>query len=193
MEKNILDILKKDGVGVIPTDTVYGLVGSAFSEQAVERIYKLKGRDTQKPFIILIDEIGDLERFEIFIDEKTKSVLSKIWPGEVTVILPCGNDKLSYLHRGTCSLAFRIPDKNDLCKMLSEVGPIVAPSANLQDCSPAISVEEARKYFEDNVDFYQDGGLCKSLASTIVSLSNDVLTIVRSGAGDDLVKKMMVL
>jgi len=186
----ILKILSKDGVGVVPTDTVYGLVGSAFSKEAVERIYKLKERDTKKPHIILIGKMDDLAKFGIFPDEATKKVLAKVWPGKVTVILPCKSDEFLYLHRGGNSLAFRVPEKPDLQAFIGKSGPLVAPSANIQEQKPAESIEEAEKYFSDRVDFYQDGGLCQSLPSTIISLLDDKVVIVRSGAGDDLVKNI---
>lgn len=187
----ILTVLARDGVGVIPTDTTYGLVGSALSQRAVERIYKLKGRESKKPFIILIDDVKDLEKFSIFPDEAARNVLAQVWPGKVTVILPCEKDEFSYLHRGGKSLAFRVPNKVDLRELLRVRGPLVAPSANIEGQPPAESVEEARGYFGGEVDFYQDGGLCQSLPSTIISLSDGVCKVVRSGAGDDLVKKLI--
>jgi len=185
----ILTILAQGGVGVMPTDTIYGLIGSAFSEKAVERIYKLKGRDTKKPFIILINSVQDLEKFFIFPNMSTKKVLAKVWPGKVTVILPCDRNELLYLHRGVGSFAFRVPDKVDLREIIRISGPLVAPSANVEGQLPAESVEQARKSFGDMVNFYQDGGLCQSLPSTIISFSNGVCKIVRSGASDDLIKK----
>jgi L-threonylcarbamoyladenylate synthase len=188
--EKILAVLTKDGAGVMPTDTTYGLVGSAFSEMTVEKIYELKSRDTQKPHIILISGVEDLAKFDIFPDQVAKKVLEKVWPGQVTVILPCKNAKFAYLHRGGNSLAFRVPDKADLREMLRESGPLVAPSANPEGKLPAKSIEEARKYFGDTVDFYQDGGVIESLPSTIMSLLNDVPTTVRSGAGDDLIKRL---
>lgn len=184
-------VLAKDGVGVMPTDTTYGLVGSAFFKQAVERIYELKERDLQKPYIVLINDIKDLEKFSIFSDETTKATLVKVWPGKVTVILSCESEEFTYLHRGTNTLAFRLPGNNDLRDLLYKSGPLVAPSANPQGQPPAESIEQAKEYFGDKVDFYQDGGLLKSLPSTIISLLNGKFNVVRSGAGDDLIKNLI--
>lgn len=63
--KNIIKILKSSGVGVMPTDTIYGLVGRAEDKKAVERIYKIKRRNKKKPFIILISNIQDLKKFGV--------------------------------------------------------------------------------------------------------------------------------
>lgn len=149
MNKNIIDILKNDGVGILPTDTLYGLVGRASSKKVFDRIFNLKNRDSKKPFIILINSIEDLKLFEIEIDDETRKILEKFWPGKVSVILPCDNEKFSYLSMGTGTLAFRIPNKKDLLDLLKATGPLLAPSANPSGESPALTIEEAKEYFGD--------------------------------------------
>ena len=74
LEKNI-KIIHNGGIGVFPTDTLYGIVGSAFSKTAVERIYKVKGRHKQKPFIILISSINDIKKFGIVLNKTQKEFL----------------------------------------------------------------------------------------------------------------------
>src|SRR3989304_6798119 len=103
-DKKIVEILRRGGITVIPTDTIYGLVGSAFSKKAIERIYKIKGRKKTKPFIILISSFNDLKRFNIKPSIKEFKILKKIWPGPVSIILPCPSKKFRYLHRGTKNL-----------------------------------------------------------------------------------------
>src|SRR4051794_2235348 len=92
--------LKSGKIGVIPTDTIYGIVGSALKEKAVEKIYELRRRSKDKPMIILISEINDLEQFNIHINRHQKDLLYSIWPNPVSVVLPCEDSKLAYLHRG---------------------------------------------------------------------------------------------
>ncbi len=179
---NIISILKNSGVGILPTDTLYGIVGSAFSEKAVERIYTLKGRDEDKPLIILINSIGDLGRFGVEIDQETEEILQKYWPGKVSVILPCLDPRFEYLHRGKGSLAFRLPVDKKLISILKETGPLVAPSANPQGLVPAKTIAEAKEYFGDKVDFYEDGGILKSLPSTLIGIKDGQITVLRKGA-----------
>jgi L-threonylcarbamoyladenylate synthase len=117
MTKNLIQTLLKNDVSIIPTDTLYGLVGRALSKKAVEKIYKLKGRKPTKPLIILISSLKDLELLKI--DWKSKNTfLKKVWPGAMSVILPCTNKKFEYLHRGTKSLAFRMPDDKKLLALI---------------------------------------------------------------------------
>lgn len=184
--KNLPKIIRliKDGkIGVIPTDTIYGIVGSALNPETVEEIYKLRRRVTGKPFIILIFSIDDLERFGIHITAKQRDFLEKNWPNPVSVVLPCPGEKWKYLHRSTNSLAFRIPKDDGLLKLLKETGPLVAPSANFEGEKPFQTIKEARKYFGDDVDFYVDGGILKSKPSTLLKLNDDgSYIILRQGS-----------
>jgi L-threonylcarbamoyladenylate synthase len=178
-------ILKKGGVGVLPTDTIYGLVGSALSRDAVEKIYKAKNRPQDKALIILITSYKDLDVFGV---EYNKKELEKVWPGKVSVIVPCKTSAVKkefrYLHRGTNTLAFRMigPKNRSLFNLVRKVGPIVAPSANLSYQDPAQNITQARKYFGDTVDFYVSAGTKKSKPSTLVSYKNGEFTILRQGA-----------
>jgi len=174
--------LSSGGVAVIPTDTIYGIVGRALNPKTVERIYKIKKRRPDKPFIVLIAEIGDLEQFGIKITPKTTEILNKYLPGQVSIILDCPNSDLEYLHRGTNSLAFRLPDKEDLQELIKQTGPLVAPSANPEGETPASTIDEAKNYFGDQIDFYQDAGELKSEPSTLIKITNNKIEVLRQGA-----------
>lgn len=164
---DIVSILKNNGVGVLGTDTIYGLVGSALSKKAVERIYQLKKRAPSKPFIILISDLNDLNHFNIKIDQFIKNFLQEIWPNPVSVVIE--------------TLAFRIPNKPDLLELLKQTGPLVAPSANPEGLPPAQTIKEAKKYFGNNVDFYLDEGKLISEPSTLIEIKNGKINILRQG------------
>ena len=177
----VVHILKGGGIGILATDTLYGIVGSALKRDTVERIYTARKRAPDKPCIILISFIDDLLQFSIQIDQNTKNELLKYWPGPVSVILPCPDEKFAYLHRGKKSLAFRVPSDKKLLDLLEQTGPLLAPSANTEGCSPAETVEHAREYFGENVDFYIDDGLIQSPPSTILRFENGEMSLVRRG------------
>jgi len=169
--KKVIDILKKDGIGVIPTDTVYGIVGKALSKKTVQRLYKIKKRNPKKPFIILIRSLNDLKIFQVKTSKEILDFLKKIWPGKITVILPLKNKKkFFYLHKGTNSLAFRIPEDKILQNILKKTGPLVAPSANLEGEVPAETISQAKRYFKEKVDFYFNGGKRKGKPSIILEV-----------------------
>lgn len=190
-DEGLIVAVKKGAIGILPTDTLYGIVGRAESKIAVKKIYHLKERNLQKPFIILIGALLDLQKFGIRLDEKTRKFLKQIWPGKISVILPCRNKKLDYLHRGKNSLAFRLPAKKNLRKLLQKTGPLVAPSANPEDQNPAETIAEAKKYFGEKVDFYVAGGRLHGAPSTIVEIKNGKINLIREGELSEKLKKII--
>lgn len=174
----------KDGrIGVLPTDTIYGLVASALNEKAVERVYEVRGRRPDKPCIILIADVSDLSRFGIKLTTQvTDQLINRLWPGQISIVLPCDRSELAYLHRGTKTLAFRLPANEDLREFLRQTGPLIAPSANPEGQAHAVTIEKARAYFADTVDFYEDAGPQSSGPSTVVEIRDGKISILRQGA-----------
>lgn len=170
---DIVDFLKNGNIAIIPTDTIYGIVGSALIPDTVDKIYFLRKRKKNKPMIILISSLKDLEKFEIILTDKQEEFLQKIWPNPISVILACESVKYKFLHRGVNSLAFRMPNNKKLLEILKQAGPLVAPSANFEGEVPAETIDEAKKYFNDGVLFYKDEGKIDSKPSTLIKLSSD--------------------
>lgn len=177
----IAQIVRSGGVGVLPTDTLYGIVGSALQREVVEKIYALRKRSTHKPMIILIHALDDLKLFSIALSEDTRKTLEKLWPDKVSVVLPCNDEALHYLHRGTHSLAFRMPKDTWLQALLKETGPLVAPSANFEGEEPAATIAQAKHYF-DALDFYVDSGELRGEPSTLVAFEHGTMVVKRQGA-----------
>jgi L-threonylcarbamoyladenylate synthase len=177
-----IDAIRQGKIGVIPTDTLYGLSASTDFPESIERLYQLRGRDTGKPFIILIADVADLARFGISLTQWQRAKLAQLWPGRVSVVLSCVSEQYSYLHRGTDSLSFRVPDDEALRDFLRLTGPIVSTSVNPQGLTPATTLEEARGYFGEQLDFTVDVGRLESEPSTVVSLEGDRVTVLRPGA-----------
>lgn len=178
-----ISILKRGGVGVVPTDTLYGLVASAFLKKAVARVFQMKKRNPKKPPIILISTITDISRFGVKLDAKTELVLKRVWPGKISIILPCTHARFYYLHRGTKTLAFRMPRSKRLLALLQKTGPLIAPSANQEGQRPASTIREAREYFGDRADFFVSARRrVVSAPSTLCALVNGKLIVKREGA-----------
>ena len=174
-------IIKNGGVVVIPTDTIYGIVANALQPKAVEKVFYLRKRDIHKPVIILIADFSDLEQYSITPDDTLRKFLSAVWPGAVSVILPTETTGFSYLHRGTHTLAFRLPNKDSFRTFLRQSGPLIAPSANISEEPAATTIDAAKRYFGDAVDLYLDGGTLTGEPSTLVRYTPDGVTILRQG------------
>lgn len=179
--KEIAGQIKNGGIAVIPTDTIYGIVGSAKIQETIEKIYKLRKRAKDKPMIILISKISQISDLGIKITKKQKEIFKKLWPNKISIIIDVLNENLHYLHRGKNSLGFRLPDNEFLIKVLEISGPIVAPSANFEGEKSSKNIEDAKKYFKDSIPLYIDSGTLKSEPSTIVQLKNSELKILREG------------
>jgi L-threonylcarbamoyladenylate synthase len=166
----LVEMINQGAVGVLLTDTLYGLVARADNEAAVERIYDLKGRDPSKPPISLIADVSQL--YDPLPDEIDPTIGS-LWPGKNTVILPSPSAP-PWLVRGSHGASYRLPDNVHLQQLLKQTGPIIAPSANPEGKPPARSIGEAQAYFGDNVDFYVDGGVAfTDKPSNLFSMTDD--------------------
>lgn len=177
-DRRLLELLKNGAVGILPTDTVYGLVASARLPQAVNQIYEIKGRQA-KPGTLLAANIAQL--VELGFKRRYLKAVEDFWPNSLSIILPC--PELEYLHLGKQSLPVRIPDDDSLLGLLEKVGPLQTTSANLPRETPATTLGEAEQYFGNKVGFYVDGGnLSGHEPSTIIEINDDAITIIRPGA-----------
>lgn len=178
MFDDVMQNLQKPGaVGVIPTDTVYGVVARAADEAAVARLYALKHRE-HKPGTIIAANIDQL--VELGIKRRYLTAVEQFWPGAVSVEIPHG---VQYLSQGTGRQAFRIPDDKALLELLQKTGPLQTTSANQPGKAPANMVAEAKEYFGDDVDFYVDGGdLSNREPSTIIRIIDDAIDVIRQGS-----------
>lgn len=156
--EEVIKSLADGGIGVLLTDTIYGVVASANDEGAVERVYEVRGRDRDKPCIVLIDNLDQIWDSEVpkIYDE----LINRYWPGKVSIVLPIGSKTPAHVHRGGDSVAFRMPADEELRSLLRRSGPLIAPSANTAGKPPAMNIEEAERYFGESVDFYVDSGEC---------------------------------
>lgn len=173
-------LLKTDSIGVIPTDTVYGVVARADDQAAVARLYKLKQREG-KPGTVIAASIDQL--VELGFKRRYLTAVEQYWPGAISVIIPCADPHLAYLHQGRQSVAVRIPEHLALMGLLQKTGPLATTSANQPGEPPAQNIEAARAYFGDAVDFYVDGGDHSGHEpSTIIRIVDDAIEVVREGA-----------
>lgn len=173
-DQQVASLLKSGKVGILRTDTLYGLVCRADDEAAVNRVYVLKDRGEHKSPIVLIASAAQLfDQPPAFANE----LLAQSWPGSVSIILP-STKAPKWLRRENESIAYRLPDSADLQQLIAATGPLIAPSANPEGREPAMSIDEAYDYFGESVDFYVDGGLVKdNTPSRLILVKQDGTTV----------------
>ena len=175
----IVGLLNNGAVGVLPTDTIYGVVASAHNSDAIKRVYTVKHRQ-DKPGTIIAASSDQL--VALGIPRRYLRAVEQFWPNPISVVIPLGADHQD-LHLGKGSIACRIPNKPVLLELLAQTGPLVTSSANLTGEQPATNLLEAQDYFGDEVDFYVDGGdLSDQKPSTIIRIVDDAVEVLREGA-----------
>lgn len=180
---NDAEALRGGGVGIIPTDTIYGIVASVSHPEAIERVYELKGRTPTKPCIILLADTHDLRHFPVTLSQYQRDFIDTHWPGPLSIILDLDEDVFPEIHRGAQRLAFRIPNHKQLREFLRVSGPLIAPSANREGQIPIHTITEARDTFTDGIDVWIDGGeIAENNPSTLIYLESDRYIILRQGA-----------
>ena len=110
----------------------------------------------------------------------------RAWPSAVTILLPIRSSsfatRFDYLHRGSGAIAFRVPALRSLRNLLARTGPLVAPSANYEGEKPTETIAEAKRYFGRSVQYYVDKGRITGEPSTIVTVRNGKIVVLRRGA-----------
>jgi tRNA threonylcarbamoyl adenosine modification protein (Sua5/YciO/YrdC/YwlC family) len=179
-DQDCIAALTRGAVGVMPTDTIYGIVALAHNPEAVARLYALKARE-HKPGTVIAANVEQL--VALGLAESVVRPLGTYWPGPVSVVIPIGSD-LAYLHQGVQGLACRVPADDNIQALLLKSGPLLTTSANLPGQPPATNIAEARTYFGEQVDFYVDGGtITGHQPSTVIRVEDDQsVTVLRQGA-----------
>lgn len=173
--------LEKGAVGVMPTDTVYGLVALAEQSGAVARIFELKGREASKPLPVLVADRKDAEAL-VFADRPdARRLMEAFWPGPLTLVMRRRPGvELPFQDPGT--LGLRMPDCPFCLAVIERAGFIVAPSANLSGEPPPTCFDDVDQELLRSVGFALDGGACAGgVQSTVVGLTGEI-EVLREGA-----------
>lgn len=186
----VAEILKDNGIAVLPTDTVYGIMTGVFNLKGQKQIYRLKKRSDRKPLILLADNIGVLKQFVVF-PEKTAKIVKDFWPGPLTLILPT-TQLGKMLTGGRNDLGVRIPNCAILLEIISRYGmPIMSTSANVSGKKSAVDASGAKDFFSGKVDVIVDSGKCEfSFESTVIDMVQFPYVVIRKGSLD--CKKLLV-
>ncbi len=177
------DIIKRGGLVIFPTETVYGLGADATNEEAVASIYRAKGRPADNPLIIHVATPKDAEGYTYTTPVYYK-LAEKFMPGPLTVILKSKDVVPKKTRGGLDTVAVRCPSNEIARELISLSGvPIAAPSANISGTPSPTSFSHVKKDMDGRVDAIIDGGDCEfGLESTIVKIEDDsTLTLLRPG------------
>jgi L-threonylcarbamoyladenylate synthase len=173
-------VIKKGGIIVFPTDTVYGIGCNPYNANSVEKIYEIKSREKIKSLPVLAYSLDTVKGIAC-IDTFTEKIIKKYWPGPLTLILELTDKKLKKSLNLDNKIAVRIPDSKCTLKLLEKCGLLVGTSANISGSSSSTDPKECLKNIT-NYDVFLNGGTITSKGeSTIIEIENEEIKIIRKG------------
>lgn len=177
-------ILKNGGIGIFPTDTVYGIGCDFLNINSLTKLFTVKRRNLNKPINILVSNQEMIYKFIKDISPIERILIDNFWPGPLTIIFNKTNLVPDILTSGLNTIGIRMP-KNKVClDLINEFGsPLATSSANISNESPSSIIDENLiKNFENKVDFILDSGkIDGGVPSTIVKVENNKINILREG------------
>jgi L-threonylcarbamoyladenylate synthase len=178
-----VEVIKKGGVVVIPTDTVYGLTANALDKKAVRRLFLIKERPLNKLFSVFAKDL-EMAKKLAFIVDKTEKNLRKFWPGQITFILNKKEIIPEFLTADEKTIGLRIPDCLIIKNLFNFLDfPLIGTSANISGKPSSGEIKEVIKQFQDKKnqpDLVLDAGnLPESKPSTIVDITLPVPKVLR--------------
>ena len=172
--KKAIAVLKKGGIVIFPTDTVYGIGCRIDDKNAISRLYKIKKTPITQPFPLLVTKLNQVEKLAI-INKTGEDLIKKFWPGSLTIVLQSKKSKEK--------IGFRMPDSSFVCSLIDGEGePIIGTSANLHGYPTPKSYEELDSDIIKLADFVLKGECQLGVESTVVDVTSDVPKILRQGA-----------
>lgn len=186
--QQVVEVLKKGGIIIYPTDTVYGLGCDITQPKAIERIAKLRGIKLEKAnFSFICHDLSHISDFIKPIDTATFRVLKKALPGPFTFIFNANNQVPKLLNSNKKTVGIRVPDNNIARCIVKELGnPILSTSIHDEDdiIEYATDPELIYEKYQTQVDLVIDGGYGDNIASTVVDCTLGNFDIVRLGKGN---------
>lgn len=178
------NILEKEGLVAIPTETVYGLAGNIYSHKAIDNIFKTKNRPSNNPLIVHIDSYEKLADLVEEIPENAKKLAEVFWPGPLTLVLKKKKSVPYTITAGKETVAVRVPNHQLTLELLKKLDfPLAAPSANPFGSISPTSAQHVVDYFKDTLEMVLDGGNCKNgIESTIIGFENENPILYRLGS-----------
>ncbi len=178
------EIILNGGVIAFPTETFYGLGADAYNEKALQRIFEIKGREKDKPLLLLLADISWLAPLVKRIPPLATRLMEKFWPGPLTLIFEAQAHLSPLITAGTGKVGLRISSNSLTLNLVQAVGrPITGTSANLSGKPSLSTVQEVSTVLRNAVDAILDGGRTTGgLGSTVLDITGPVPVLIREGA-----------
>jgi L-threonylcarbamoyladenylate synthase len=174
-------VLRHSGLVAFPTDTVYGVGAMVFIESAVERLYTIKGRSTDKAIAVLVGRVQDLKKVTASLTPLAEKLAQAFWPGPLTLVVP-KHPSVPNVVSTLPTIGVRLPDHPVARQLLERTGPLAVTSANRSGDPSPVTGAEVLAQLQGRIDVLLDGGhVPGGIPSTVVDCTNVVPQVLREG------------
>ena len=182
--KEPAQIIKKGGIVIFPTETVYGIGTNGLDKNAIKKLYEVKQRPLNKPISLLVNNIEMVEKIAKNITEVEYKLMEKFFPGPLTIILEKRDIVPDILTSNTNTIGIRMPSGEIAKKLIEFAGvPIATSSSNISGKPSGTNITDIKKDFEGKVDCFIDNGESElGIPSTVIRIIDNIPHILRQGA-----------
>ncbi|MBU4582619.1 MAG: threonylcarbamoyl-AMP synthase [Proteobacteria bacterium] len=182
--RRAVEILRGGGIVIYPTDTVYGMGCDLFNKRGIERIYEIQRRDRKQPLSFICADLKDISRYARVSDDAYK-IMKRLLPGPYTFILEASRAVPKIILPKRQTTGIRVPD-NRICQtLIAEMGsPVISTSVKDGGGELLSDPRMIEELFGKRVDMIIDGGIIAAEPSSVVSLLDEGIEVIRAGKGD---------
>lgn len=191
--KEPAQIIKKGGIVIFPTETVYGIGTNGLDENAIKKLYEVKQRPLNKPISLLVNNIEMVEKIAKNITEVEYKLMERFFPGPLTIILEKRDIVPDILTSNTNTIGIRMPSGEIAKKLIEFAGvPIATSSSNISGKPSGTNITDIKKDFEGKVDCFIDNGESElGIPSTVIRIIDNIPHILRQGAISEEIRKVI--
>lgn len=185
----LIRVINNGDLAIIPTDTVYGIIGDATNLKVIHKIFEVKNRDYSKPLILMVSSIKMLERYVDCISDLERKLIDRYWPGKLTILFHKNNNVSDLITSGSELVGIRYPDNKDLVELIARLDkPLISTSCNISNKNVITSIDMLDDKIKNSVDYIYDGGNLSDISSTVLKVNNKI-EIIREGELSSIIRE----
>lgn len=191
MESYIIKTLKDGKLVIMPTDTIYGIIGDATNEDVINKVYEVKERPHDKPLLILVSNFSMLHELVTEIPKETEKIINKFWPGPLTILFKKSSKVSDTLTANSSLVAIRMPNDKRLLNIMNHLNrPLISTSANISSHNAITNPNQLEEKMKEKIDLIVDEGTVNNEASTLITIVNGKIEILREGSLTEKIRKL---
>ena len=191
MENDIINTLKDGKLVIMPTDTIYGIIGDATNEDVINKVYEVKERPHDKPLLILVSNFTMLHELVTEIPKETEKMIKKFWPGPLTILFKKSSKVSDSLTANSSLVAIRMPNDKRLLNIMNHLNrPLISTSANISSHDAITNPNQLEEKMKEKIDLIVDEGTVNNEASTLITIVNGKIEILREGSLTEKIRKL---